>query len=212
MLIPAFSYAGTPEELVKYELTSLLPWDAEAVEIDEVEIPGLQAGKGASFNIELPKRPTGPGKVAFKVEVVDRGSKPKVLWGSARVKVFKDAVVALRPMRGKTVIAADDVKVARVELGEASEAFSSIEEIEGMVAKRPITAGSVIKKDYVTQAAVVKRGEKVTLNIEGPSIRIRSKGVAAQDGHVGSIITVKTTSGKVVPGQVTGPGELTVNF
>lgn len=212
MLIPAFAYAGPVEEFVKEELSSRLPWDAEAVEIDEVEIPGFKAAKGASFELDMPKRPSGPGKVSFKVEVKDKTSGEKVFWGSARIKVFKDAIVALRIMKGKTRITADDVKVARVELGEAAEAFSSIDEIEGMVAKRPISAGAVIKKSYVKQEAVIKRGEKVTVNVEGPSIRIRSRGVAASDGHVGSIISVKTYSGKEVPGEVAGPGEIVIEF
>lgn len=212
MLIPAFAYAGPVEEFVKEELSSRLPWDADSLEIDEVEIPGFKTAKGASMKFDMPKRPTGPGKVSFKVEVNDKVSGEKVFWGSARIKVFKDAVVALRPMKGKTRITAVDVKIAKVELNEATEAFFSIDEIEGMVAKRPISAGAVIKKSYVKQEAVIKRGEKVTVNVEGPSIRIRSKGVAASDGHVGSIISVKTASGKEVPGEVAGPGEIVIEF
>lgn len=212
MLLPAFAYAGVAEEFVKGELSSMLPWDEAYVEIDEVEIPGLKAGKGAQFRLDVPKRPNGPGKVSYKLAVIEQGTAEKAFWGSARVTVYKDAVVALRPMKGKTLIAREDVKLARVELVEAAESFSSIEEVAGMVAKRPISAGAVIKKGYVKEEAVIKRGEKVTVNIEGPSIRIKSKGVAAQDGHIGAVVTVRTASGKDVAGEVTGPGEITVNF
>jgi flagella basal body P-ring formation protein FlgA len=212
MLIPAFAYAGTAEEFVKDELSSMLPWEAGAIEVDEVEIPGLQAGKGVSLKLDMPKRPTGPGKVSFKVEAREKGMAPRVFWGSARVRVFKDAIVALRPMKAKTKINVDDVKTARVELNEASSSFATVDEIEGMVAKRPITAGSVIKKEYVRPETIVKRGEKVALMIEGPSIRIRSHGVASEDGHMGGTIAVRTASGKEVPGQVTGPGEIVIGF
>lgn len=212
MLLPAFAYAGTVEGFVKDELSSMLPWEREAIEVDEVGIPGFAAGTGASLNLEVPKRIEGPGKVSFKVEVREKGSPVRVFWGSARVRVFKEAIVALRPMKAKTKITLDDVKTARVELIEATAAFASVDEIEGMVAKRPITAGSVIKKEYVRPETVIKRGEKVALMIEGPSIRIRSHGVAAEDGHMGGTIAVRTASGKEVPGLVSGPGEIVIGF
>ncbi|OGP15045.1 MAG: flagella basal body P-ring formation protein FlgA [Deltaproteobacteria bacterium GWA2_54_12] len=211
LLFPAASNALV-DDFVTGELASMLPWEREAIEVDEVEIPGFAAGKGASLSLEMPKRLTGPGKVSFKVEVREKGSPARVFWGSARVRVFKKAVVALRPMKVRTKITADDVKTARVELIEASSSFASVDELSGMVAKRPITAGSVIKREFVRPETVVKRGEKVGLMIEGPSIRIRSHGVATEDGHIGGTIAVRTASGKEVPGQVTGPGEIVISF
>lgn len=212
MLLPVFAYAGQHEKFVKGELASMLPWDREAVEIDDIVIPGIEAGNGSSLRLDVPKRPEGPGKISFKVEVREKGSPVRVYWGSARVKVYKEAVVALRTLKAGTRITSDDVKVARVDLGEAPESFSSVEELSGMVAKRPVTAGSVIKRDYVRPETVIKRGEKVALMIEGPSIRIRSHGVAAEDGHRGGIIAVRTASGKEVAGEVTGPGEIAIGF
>ncbi|CAG0993847.1 hypothetical protein ANRL2_03412 [Anaerolineae bacterium] len=212
LLLPAPAYAGQAEEFVKGELTSMLPWEASDVEVDEVAIPGLLYGKGASFRLELPKRPSSAGKVSFKVEVREKGVETRAFWGSARVKVFKDALVAMRTLKMRTRIKADDVKLSRVELGDAAESFSSIEELSGMVAKRPIVAGSVIRKDYVRPETVIRRGDKVSLRIEGPSIMIRSKGIAAEDGHMGAVVGVRTASGKEVAGRVSGPGEVAVGF
>lgn len=212
MLLPAFAYAGTAEEFVKEELTSMLPWERDAVEVDEVAIPGLPAGKGVSLKLVMPKRPAGPGKISFKVVAREKGMAARVFWGSARVRVFKEAIVALRPMKVKTKITLDDIKTERVELMEASSSFATVDEVKGMVAKRPIIAGSVIKREFVRPETIVKRGEKVALMIEGPSIRIRSHGVAAEDGHMGGTIAVRTASGKEVPGLVTGPGEIVISF
>lgn len=211
LLFPAFSSAGV-KEFVAGELASMLPWERGAIEVDDIQIPGFAAGKGASLSLDLPKRIEGPGKASFKVEVREKGVPVKTFWGSARVRVFKDAVVALRPMKTRTKIKADDIKTARVELIDASSSFATVDELEGMVVKRPITAGAVIKKEYVKRETVVKRGEKVALMVEGPSIRIRSHGVAAEDGHEGATIAVRTVSGKEVPGLVTGPGEIVIGF
>jgi flagella basal body P-ring formation protein FlgA len=212
MLLPAFAYAGQHEKFVASELSGMLPWDREAVEIDDIVIPGFAAGKASSLRLDVPKRPEGPGKVSFKVEVREKGAPVRVYWGSARVKVFKEALVAMRTLKMRTKIRPEDVKLARVELNEAAGSFSSVEQIEGMVAKRPVTAGSVIKRDYVRPETVIKRGEKVALMIEGPSIRIRSHGVAVEDGHRGGTIAVRTASGKEVAGEVTGPGEIVIGF
>ena len=211
LLLPAASNASV-NEFVKGELASMLPWERDSIEVDEVEIPGFAAGKGASLSLDMPKRLEGPGKVSFKVEVREKGSPVRVFWGSARVRVFKKAVVALRPMKSRTKIKAADIKTAKVELIEASSAFASVDEIEGMVVKRPINAGAVIKREFVKKETIVKRGEAVALMVEGPSIRIRSHGVAAEDGHKGAVIAVRTASGKEVPGLVTGPGEIVIGF
>ena len=211
LLLPAASNASV-NEFVKGELASMLPWERDSIEVDEVEIPGFAAGKGASLSLDMPKRLEGPGKVSFKVEVREKGSPVRVFWGSARVRVFKEAVVALRPMKAKTKIKAADIKTAKVELIEASSAFASVDEIEGMVVKRPINAGAVIKREFVKKETIVKRGEAVALMVEGPSIRIRSHGVATEDGHKGAVIAVRTASGKEVPGLVTGPGEIVIGF
>jgi flagella basal body P-ring formation protein FlgA len=209
MLLPAFAYAGTVEEFVKDELSSMLPWEQGAIEIDEVEIPGLQAGKGMSLRLDMPKASRAwQGVVQGRGE----GAAPPLGLGAAKVRVFKEAVVALRTMKAKTKITGEDVKAARVELIEATEAFDSVGELDGMVAKRPITAGAVIKREYVMKERVVKRGEKVLLMIEGPRIRIRSHGIAAEDGHMGATVAVRTASGKEVPGQVRGPGEIVIGF
>lgn len=211
LLFPALSFASA-EVFIKDELIAMLPWEPSAIEVDEVEVPGLVFGKGAFFALDMPKRPTGPGKLSFRLEVMEKDGAERAFWGSARVRVFKQAVVALKPLKPKAKITPEDVTIARVELLEATEAFSTVEELEDMVAKRPISAGSVIKSEYVKKETVVKRGEKVAVTVEGQSIRIRSHGVAREDGHVGAIITVRTASGKEVPGQVTGPGEIVMGF
>ncbi len=211
LLFPAAAGASI-EEFINDELSSMLPWERAAIEVDEVEVPGFASAKGASIRLEAPKRPTGPGKVSFKIEVREKGLQERVFWGTARVRVFKQAVVALKPLKAKARIMPQDVTVARVELLDAAESFAAIDELGGMVAKRPISAGAVIKNEYVKKETVIKRGEKVIVMVEGPSIRIKSHGIAREDGHLGATIAVRTASGKDVPGQVTGPGEIAMGF
>lgn len=204
--------AGSAASFVRGELMKSLPWDRESVRIDEIEIPGLQAAKYDSMRLALPKRISQPGKVSYQVELRKAGDEPRTVWGSARVRVYRDAVLALKPLKARTKISEGDLKVARVELDEARDSFSSISDVAGLVAVRPVTAGAVVKKTQVGPEVIVKRGEKVLLKIEGESITVRSTGIASQDGHKGSRISVRTANGRQVFGTVAGPGRVIIKF
>lgn len=213
LLLSAQAWAGLDARaIIRAEIMRSLPWDASSVEIDEIEAPGIEASGYSSVKVELPRSVTAAGKLSFALEVRAPGQQPRTLWGSARVRVYRDAVVTLKPLKGRARLAEGDLRVARVELDEATDAFSTTAEAAGMVAQRPMAAGSVVKRAFVRPELVVRRGERVGLRVHGPSISIRSRGVAAEDGHIGAAISVKTASGKEVLGTVSGPGEVTIEF
>jgi len=213
VLLPVQSEAATDAvSFIKRELLNGLPWDKGSVEIDEVETPGLDPAQYDSLRLDLPRRITSPGRISFSLELRSKGREAKTIWGRARVRVFTEAVVALKALKGRTKIAASDLNVARVELEEARDAFSTIEDAVGQVVLRPIAAGSVLQKDYVRPEVIVKRGERVAIRVESGNIMIRSAGVASEDGYRGGTVAVKTASGKEVLGTVAGPGEIIINF
>lgn len=190
------------------------PWDKNDIEVDEVQITSPDTAPGR-FDRVLLKAPRGMkniGRVTALATIFSGGKEVKSLWVSARIRVFKDAVVALNPIRMNKRVAKGDLKLVRMELGETNEAVESIEEAEGMVSKRPISAGAVIRKDYLKQVPLIKRGERVILIVENGQFKIKSTGVASEDGYRGGLIAVRTALGKEVTGKVAGPGEITVEF
>lgn len=199
------------EALIKAELVKNSPWEGGDLRVEDIQVPGLDAEKYDSMSVELPRGIRNTGKVSFKVVLHSKG-RERDLWGSAKLKVYKDAVVALKTIKANKLIDGGDVKLVRVDMAEAGEALVSLEEVSGMLAKRPISAGSVIKREYVKPEVIIKRGERVTLNVEGAKISIRSKGTASEDGHKGAVIAVRTASGKQITGRVAGPGEITIEF
>lgn len=213
LLSPAEAWgAGGAISFIRAELAKGLPWDRKAIEIDDIEIPGIQAAGYDSMRLVLPRRISQPGKVSYQLELKKAGEETRTVWGSARVRVYRDAVLALRPLRARTKIKEGDLKVARVELDEARDSFASISEVAGLVAMRPVTAGSVVRKTHAGPEVIVKRGDKVLLKVEGESITVRSTGVAAEDGHRGSRIQVRTANGREVLGTVAGPGRVVIKF
>ena len=106
----------------------------------------------------------------------------------------------------------DDVKLVSVEVKDAPDAVASIDELDGMVVKRPISVGSIIKRDYLRLETVVRKGDRVIVWLEGKSVRVKTAAIASEDGGKGAVITARALSGREISGTVTGPGELRVEF
>lgn len=215
---PAGASASSATTLVKKEITttllSNLPWDRGEAEITDIEVPGLTDGEYRfdRASVELPDRMRTTGKVSVYVHLISGHTEVKGLWASARIRVFRDAVVAVAPLRINHRITEDEIKVVRTDVTSASGLAVSLREVAGMLVRRPIQAGEPIKKSYLKQVKVIKRGDPVVITVENDRLRIVSRGTAMENGSVGSTIALKMASGKTVRGEVTGPGEVTVNF
>ena len=93
---------------------------------------------------------------------------------------------------------------------ESPEAALSFADAIGMMVLRPMPAGAVVKKNYLRPRTIVKRGDTVTVVVESTRIKIKSKGIAMQDGWEGSSMTVRTASGRELKGRLNPSGELAV--
>lgn len=66
----------------------------------------------------------------------------------------------------------------------------SAAEIEGLVARRVIAAGEIVRRDLFETPAVVHRGDPIVLELDSPSVRILARGTAREDGRIGERIRV----------------------
>lgn len=208
---------SSPADIIKAEIAGKLmassPWEDGSVEIEEIRISGLdEATQFTSVEVTIPRGIRNAGKVSVLVTLFKDSREVKTLWATARIKAYKDAVVALRPLKMNTAIGAQDIKAVRVDVSDMQDAISTVEEAEGMIVRRPISAGAVIRKDSLKQQVAVRRGEKVVLLIESGAIRIKSAAIASAEGVVGALIPARTQGGKEVMARVTGPGMAVVNY
>lgn len=112
-----------------------------------------------------------------------------------------DAPVALRAIaRGETIRAGDyDWRAAEPNGARASG------EPEGLIARRPILAGEVIRAIDVAAPMLVKRGETTTLVAEAPGVRVTQIAVAMKSGAKGDIVEFRNVnSERVVKAVVIG--------
>ncbi|MBI4949487.1 MAG: flagellar basal body P-ring formation protein FlgA [Deltaproteobacteria bacterium] len=211
LALPALSYGLDVDAEIKSALVKVSPWSGTKVEVEEIEVPGIEKERFDAIEVRLPNAKAA-GKVAFQAVLKTGGKETKTLWGSARIRVYRDALVALRALKMKSKPSPDDVKLVSVEVRDAPDAVASIDELDGMVVKRPISAGSIIKRDYLKLETVVRKGDRVTVWVEGRSVRVKTAAIASEDGGKGAVITARALSGREINGVVRGPGELLVEF
>lgn len=131
-----------------------------------------------------------------------------------RVGRYQDVVVAARPLDPRSPITAGDLRIeprASTEIPDG--ALSSLPDLADLDVTRPLREGEALTAALVRHRVLVKRGELVTLLLEGPGFRIVAQGVASADARRGETIkVVNATSKREAVGKVDGPGVVRVLF
>ncbi len=214
-LSAAAAHAGGWETLrgeITRQLTANSPWAGMEVDVSEIDAPGFEPSRDEfdEVIVGIPAGSRGVGRVSVTVTLSKSGVQVKKLWASARVRVYRTMIAAAVPLRAGSIISREQIKPVKAEIDEASEAAISLADALGMMVLRPMPAGAVVKKNYLRPRTIVKRGDTVTVVVESARIKIKSKGIAMQDGWEGSSMTVRTASGRELKGRLNPSGELAV--
>lgn len=214
-LSAASAHAGGWETLrgeITRQLTANSPWAGMEVDVSEIDAPGFEPSRDEfdEVIVGIPAGSRGVGRVSVTVTLSKSGVQVKKLWASARVRVYRTMIAAAVPLRAGSVISREQIKPVKAEIDEAPEAALSLADALGMMVLRPMPAGAVVKKNYLRPRTIVKRGDTVTVVVESTRIKIKSKGIAMQDGWEGSSMTVRTASGRELKGRLNPSGELAV--
>lgn len=142
------------------------------------------------------------------------GARPWSLYVPVTIRLFGEAVVAARPLMGTTVLTAQDVRLAQVELSAgAAGALTDLQQVVGKVLRRPLLADAVVTVDSAEEPRLVRRNEQVVLVAEGAGLEVRMQGKALADGVAGDLIKVRNLGTKrVIEGIVMAPGLIRVRM
>ena len=81
--------------------------------------------------------------------------------------------------------------------------FTAIDQLDGLQAKRPIGAGSMITQQHTEKIPVVLRGAAVALTLVSGRMQISTSGKVLQNGGIGDVVRIRNIdSGKVVQAKV----------
>ena len=87
----------------------------------------------------------------------------------------------------------------------------SMEQLLDHVAKRPLTAGRLIRMSDIRPQQLIKKGEFVTLHFKNKTMSLSTRGVSVEPGSRNQVIRVKTPRSKrIIEARVLGPNTAVV--
>lgn len=149
----------------------------------------------------------GNGTVAVRCEQPEKWS----LYVPVQVHVWADVVMSARALpRGET-ITSNDLAMQRLDLTQLQRGvFTDLQQVIGKVTKTAVSGGTPLRGDLLRAAAVVLQGQQVRVVFAGNGFHVSSEGRALGNAGVGESVQVRTASGKLLKGIVSGPGVVQV--
>jgi flagella basal body P-ring formation protein FlgA len=87
----------------------------------------------------------------------------------------------------------------------------SLEQLLDHVAKRPLTAGRLIRMSDIRPQQLIKKGEFVTLHFKNKTMSLSTRGVSVEPGSRNQVIRIKNPRSKrIIEARVLGPNTAVV--
>lgn len=167
-----------------------------------------QCDQELSISLESPAEPIG--RVTLRVRC--NGSSPWTVFVPGQVRLYREVVTAVRPLKRDAILTASDLAMAERDVGLISQGYlNALKQAVGKKLTRPLLPDQVLTPAYLQPAEVVRRGDQVVISARSGSISVRMPGEALSDGTIGQQIRVRNQrSNRVVRARVTGPGQVEV--
>ena len=121
------------------------------------------------------------------------------------VRVFGQALVAARPIRANGPVAPEDFTTTEVELSAVTgQPVTDPSITVGQMATRPLRAGDMLMSHHLRVKPTISAGDPVRIRVLGEGFTVQASGVALAAGTDGQSLRVRTTSGKVLMGRLSG--------
>jgi flagella basal body P-ring formation protein FlgA len=199
LLLCTAAWAGTDQlfdkvqKAVKENLSGTV---SEKVEVEELRIiKGAEYFAGGHNDMTIQNMYmdgySGRNKVIYAVYLKDKTSKTANVVVEAAYDVFEDVFVTARALPKGEVLTSDDYYSVRQKRSKLPVgAITDRSDIEGKILKSSVTDGVIIRSNYLLSSATVKRGQKVSVIVEGENVTISAKGSLRRDTAIGQSATV----------------------
>ncbi len=205
---------GLRDALREY-LLSHSRWPGASMVIENVNVygEGLSSKEGSTFIVTPRHRSRTTGRISFNVALEKGGRRLASSVVTADVRYMKKVVVTVHPIRMRERIGSDDVRLLSMDISSIPvTAASSLDAVVGKSAKRPLSAGRVVREDYLQRTPLVRRGQTLDVRVKSAAIVVRTKATALSDGFLGRPVKAVTAGGREISGEVSGPGQLVINL
>lgn len=173
----------------------------------------LAAGR-VELDAEVVAEPAPAPFVRAAVRVRVDGREVQRVPLTLRVSRLRSVVVAARALDARVVPGPADLRLEERPAHEVpGDALGALPEGDELELVRPVRPGEALTSRVLQPRVLIRRGERVTLVLEGPGFRITAPGRAAEDGRRGDAVrVVNPGSGRELQGTVEGPGLVRVAF
>jgi flagella basal body P-ring formation protein FlgA len=136
------------------------------------------------------------------------GSATWSLFVPVQISQQRPVAVLSRPINQGAALTPDSVTLVRRDVAPFTTGyFSTLQDIEGMIARRPLTAGTVLTPSLLDAPKLVRRGDQVRIEAANALINVQAMGTALRDGRSGERIPVKNLhSERVIEARVIAQG------
>lgn len=201
-LISPFAFAS-PDDLARGARVFLeqqaLPGGGEVeVVIGEVD-SRLTLGACARYEPFVPAGAKLWGRSSLGVRCVDGAN--WTVFVPIEVRVWSAVQVAARPIARGRPVAADDVRIDRLDLTRVSGViYGADDSLEGNVAVRAIAAGEPLRRDLLRPPPVMAAGDPVKVVYDGNGFAVSVDGKALAPAGDGQAVRVATATGRILTG------------
>lgn len=200
---------------------------------DRIRVALIDRGADTDIQVELSNRMMqiyvpGDATATISVEDVNWDSRtsrftavlaaPAGEPGAARLRVtgrmvrFTEVPVLAKRMAANETIGQNDVRMVKVRQDRLPrDSIIDVHELVGKAAKVGLRADTPVLYASVQQPILVPKGSLVTILLQTPRMTLTSQGKALDNGSEGDVIRISNArSNKIVEGEVTGTGRVTV--
>ncbi len=153
-----------------------------------------------------------PGRNSIGVSC--KGEESWNIFHSASIKTYQNMVVLKRSIRRGEIITPQHLTIEKKEISRLRENFfTDPRQVVNKQATKNLSAGRIISDKYLTEATLIKRGQKITIASRSPGFFIQMSGQAMKNGIKGQRIPVKNENSKrIIEATVVKPGLVSVDF
>jgi flagella basal body P-ring formation protein FlgA len=132
----------------------------------------------------------------------------------AQVRLYRQVVVAQRPLARGAILAAQDIDWRERDVGTLNQGYlTEPDQALGSMLTRPVSIDQVLTPNHLERAPVVSKGDHVVISAGGATLSVRMPGEAQEEGAVGQQIRVRNLSSqRVIRARITGPGQVVVDL
>ena len=136
---------------------------------------------------------------------------PAAAAGAAQEKPY-GVIISTRTIERDHVIGPEDLKSTTVSRHDP-RAVTDLNEVLGKTLKRTVGKNTTIKRDYLKQGPMVRRGDDIMIVAQREGLRVTAEGRARENADIGEMIQLENlASGKVITGRLIDASTAIINY